>query len=404
MSLKKTVIRILANLLTWLMSAFRGFKRADHCICFCYNQSVHHIYHSLFIAIELSNIQQKYPVVILSTSSEASSIIEKELGRIPNRIIFKKIRHLGYYRADFNVNWFVFLCRLHIPNPKAVVVTDYYDSIFRRLGVKTFWVYTAHGLENRGYTDIHIKDYDLVLVAGKQELRRREALIGKLSNYVITGYSKFDYFFYPKKDLQLSFKENKPVILYNPHFLTEGSSFFDEGEKLLKALSEGGSYNIIFMPHPDLARRYPRLVRQAASFPNTLLAERTFINLDYMAAADIYITDISSSAYEWLYFNKPAIFFNSKKIDWKEKGLYAVWSSGRVAETTSEVLQGVRKGLANPYEFEEQRKKVFDETFGSQRVKVSKNEAEIIISSLEKKKFLPQIFCPWDLSQKFGLT
>jgi glycosyltransferase involved in cell wall biosynthesis len=373
-------------------------------IYFCYNQSIHHIYHSLFIAIELSRLQKKYPVVILSTSREASQIIEKELGRIPNGIFFKKIRHPGYDRPDFSVNGFAFLCRLHLHNPKAVVVTDYYDNIFRKLGVKTFWVYAFHGPENRGYTDPHVKDYDLILVPGEGELRRLEGLVGKLSNYVMAGYSKFDYFFYQKEDLPALFKDRRPILLYNPHFSSEQSSFFDQGPALLKILSESGAYNTIFMPHPDLVRRYPRQVRQAASLANTLLVERPPINLESMRAADVYITDVSSSAFEWLYFNKPAVFFNTKKVDWKKKGLYPVWSSGKVVQTVPEVLGAVRESLANPGEFEQERQRVFHETFGAVREKVSGGIAQMITSSLEKKRFRPQIFFPWDLSQKFGLN
>jgi glycosyltransferase involved in cell wall biosynthesis len=395
-SLKKTSFAITVFFLNSLIVIYRKFKPVRPSVYFCYNQSVHHIYHSIFIAIELSNIQE-YPVVILSTSSEATRIIEKELSSIPNRVVFKKIRHFGYNQVNFNVNWFVFFCRLYIHKPKALVVTDYYDTVFKRLGLNSYWAYTFHGPENRGYTDPHIKDFDLILVSGEGELERLRARVGELSNYAITGYSKFDYFYYHKAGSPLFFKDSRPVIIYNPHFGHEQSSFFDKGLEFLRALSETRAYNIIFMPHPDLAREYPEQISKARGLADVIVSERTRINLDYMAEADIYITDVSSAVFEWLYFNRPAIFFNTKA---KQKDTYPSWACGRVVEDIPEMVRAIEDTLKNPDEFALKRREVFDRTFSNRDNSVSRNIASLILDKMN----MPQFFFYGNLSKKYGAS
>ncbi|MFH1093059.1 MAG: hypothetical protein V1739_02755 [Candidatus Omnitrophota bacterium] len=204
---------------------YRKIKPIPQRIYFCYNQSIHHIYYSIFIAVELSNIQKEYEVVVFSTSSKASAIIESELASIPNNVRFIKIYHLGYNKINFSVNWFVFLCRLRMYRPKAIVVTDYFDNVFHQLLLKTSWIYCFHGPENRGYTHPHVKDYDLIILPGGRELDRIENRIGKINNYAVVGCSKFDYLYYHKVTPSNLFKEKNPVIIYNPHFEKTQSSF-----------------------------------------------------------------------------------------------------------------------------------------------------------------------------------
>lgn len=222
---KKIIIKILALILVCFIEMYRKIKPIPQRIYFCYNQSIHHIYYSIFIAVELSNIQKEYEVVVFSTSSKASAIIESELASIPNNVRFIKIYHLGYNKINFSVNWFVFLCRLRMYRPKAIVVTDYFDNVFHQLLLKTSWIYCFHGPENRGYTHPHVKDYDLIILPGGRELDRIENRIGKINNYAVVGCSKFDYLYYHKVTPSNLFKEKNPVIIYNPHFEKTQSSF-----------------------------------------------------------------------------------------------------------------------------------------------------------------------------------
>ncbi len=402
--MRKITIKVASSIIGFCLSVYRALKPEPERIYFCYNQSVHHIYHSLFIAIELSRCQNAPEVTVLSTSCEASGLIERELAAIPNNVHFIRIKHPWYGHTGFNVNWFVLLCRLCMHRPKAVVVSDYYDNVFRRLGVRTRWIYTFHGPENRGYTDPHIKDYDLILVPGPGELERLEEKAGKLDNYLIAGYSKFDFFHYHEPVPKSLFQDSKPVVLYNPHFDPSQSSFFDAGLDLLEELSRSGKYNVIFMPHPDLARKHPKLVRRATSSGNITLATRNKINLEYMACADIYITDVSSSAFEWLYFDKPVLFFNTKKGDRENESRYPVWACGKVLESVPSMLEAVFGALTVPEEFGERRRDMFKRTFANTEDRPSVICARAITAKLEKEQQKGQFFYGSDLGSRKAIS
>lgn len=382
-SLKKLLIKSAALILAAGLYLYRKSCPLPPRIYFCYNQSIHQIYHSLFVAIELSNLQTDNQVVVLSTSAEATKIIAAELAAIPNRIKFIKINHPGYKKVDFNVNWFVFLCRLRLDRPKAVVVTDFFDNVFRQLLVKTFWVYLPHGFVNRKFgDDPHLHDYDLVLLPGAKEQQELEERIGPLKNAIVAGYTKLDYFRYHPAQAPNLFRETKPVVMYNPHFDQNVTSFYDQGRELLEFLSASGQYNVIFMPHPDLARKIQPLLAELSKRPGIIIADRARINLDYMAAADVYITDVSSSVFEWLYFNKPVLFFNTKKIVWQNNRYYLSWVLGKVVETVPSMLEGIAQALKGPDNFREQREAMFNQIFANQDKNISRLMAEIIWSKL----------------------
>lgn len=383
--LKRIIIRIIATVLVFFISVYRRIKPVPPCICFYYDQSIHQIFHSIYVAIELSNIQKEYPVVIYSTSREASQIIEEELSLIPNNVRFVKIRYPGYNKIDFKISWAVFWCRLGMYKPKAVVVTDYFDNVFRQLLVKTFWVYIPHGLVSGEFaSDPHIRNYDFVILPGKRDLEELERRIGRLENSMAIGYSKLDYFKYHQVEPRKLFNDSKPVILYNPHFKEQLSSFFNKGLDLLESLSRTGKYNVIFMPHPDLARKHPDLMKKARQIQGVEVICRPKINLDYMMISDIYIADVTSSVFEWLYFNKPVLFFNTKRIKWQNNRYYLTWVLGSVVEDTPVMLEAVSHALGHPEEFQERRKELFNKTFFNNEQNVSKIIANSILQKIKK--------------------
>lgn len=385
MTIKRGMIKWGAWLLASLLRFYRSWRPMTPAIYFCFNQSIHQIYHSLFVAIELSNCQDRYPVVILSTSHLASIIIERELAAVPNRVVFKRIRHPGYQKIDFKVNWFVFWCRLFMDRPVAVVVTDYFDNVFRQLSVETIWLFIPHGLVNREFASHpHIHDYDMVFLPGERDKEELEKRIGPLRRVEVVGYSKFDYFKYHQLPSLQLFLDKKPVILYNPHFEETLSSFFDLGYELLKELSDSSRYHVIFMPHPDLSRRYPAQIERVRRLPHVVTTDRLRINLDYMAAADLYITDVSSSAFEWLHFDRPMIFVNSKRVTWQDSPYYPSWRLGEVAENVAEVVKAIEKALTGPDGYEEIRRGVYQKTFAHRQDWISRRIAERICRLLDR--------------------
>jgi len=206
--------------------------------------------------------------------------------------------------------------------------------------------------------------------------------LGALPRAVVSGYSKLDYLRYHKAHPRFLFKDKKPVVFYNPHFEKELSSFFDAGMELLEALSRCGRYNVIFMPHPDLARKHPRLLDNASKIPGVVLIKRPVTNLEYMATSDLYITDISSSVFEWFYFNRPVVFFNTKNVDWKADPYYTSWFAGEVACDVPGMLEAIEHALKLPGEREEERRRLFNDAFFNSGSIVSRDIATAIYNKL----------------------
>jgi len=384
--LRRAVISFLGLVITILVRGYHSCRRTPEAIYFYYDQSIHQIHHTLYIAIELSNIQKRYPVFLLCLSQEAAKIIEQELSSIPNRVHLVKVWHPGYASPQLNINWSIFWARLRIARPKAMVVADYYDNVLRQLGVKTFWVYVPHGLINRQFaSDPHVRDYDLVFLPGERDRAEFDRRLGELRNVEVIGYTKFDYFQHHDRPSFSRGTGQKPVVLYNPHFEESLSSFFNAGAEFLQALSAGGKVEVLFMPHPDLSRRYPRLLEPLRGLAGVQMVERPAVNLEWLARADVYVTDVSSTAFEWLYFDKPMVFLDTVGIEQKEKQPLPSWQAGPVAKSVPQALEMIALALADPLGYQAQRRQLREATFAHSGERVAPFAAVRILARCEGK-------------------
>ncbi len=123
------------------------------------------------------------------------------------------------------------------------------------------------------------------------------------------------------------------------------------------------------------------MIKKCKGIKNVVIAERPKSNLDYMAVSDVYISDVSSSVYEWLYFDKPAVFFNAKHIDWRNNRYYQSWNLGEVVENISDLLDAIEYSLSYPREFQQIRQTIFGDTFPN----VDKNVSGMIANLLRDK-------------------
>ena len=104
-----------------------------------------------------------------------------------------------------------------------------------------------------------------------------------------------------------------------------------------------------------------------------------------MKIADIYLGDVSSSVYEWLYFNKPIIFYNSHNIDWKNDPYYKFWEMGYVVNNTDDLISSIDKALNQPDPFLKVRTEMRDYTFGKIDGKASLRTAQKLYKFLKDK-------------------
>ncbi|CAN0544918.1 unnamed protein product, partial [Ectocarpus sp. 8 AP-2014] len=211
-------------------------------------------------------------------------------------------------------------------------------------------IFFPHGAGDRsiGFSP-EIRRFDYVLLPGeKTRDRMLDAGVIRRDNHRIVGYPKFEAFA-ARPPVKL-FDNDRPTVLYNPHFDPLLSSWFRFGEQILAYFADQKDYNLIFAPHVMLFKR-----RLLASVEHRMLRFRQQIDsrytaldhihidtgssrsvdMTYTSAADIYLGDVSSQIYEFIQQPRPAIFLNSHDAQWQGNANYSHWAFGPVLDDLS---------------------------------------------------------------------
>ncbi|MEO9600225.1 hypothetical protein [Parasphingorhabdus sp.] len=208
-------------------------------------------------------------------------------------------------------------------------------------------IFFPHGAGDRsiGFSP-EIARFDHVLLPGeKTRDRMLAAEVIRADNHKIVGYPKFEAYA-PRPPVKL-FDNDKPTVLYNPHFDPLLSSWFRFGEQILDYFAKQNDYNLIFAPHVMLFQR-----RLLASVEHRLFrfrqnidpryavldhmhidtgSERS-VDMTYTRTADIYLGDVSSQIYEFIQKPRPALFLNSHDAKWRDNPNYDHWTFGPVLD------------------------------------------------------------------------
>ena len=362
-------------------------------VLFLYRPGIHHLFHSLYIAIELSKMQNEYEVCILNTGLDMHKIIKPEISRHNANInyINRSVLFMVLNKSYPNI----IKLNKSILRKSDVILTASYgiprDLLKNNIRGK-FVIFTRHGTGDGKFTfNKSLFEYDCVFIPSKKmyDQFREMSILDNLKNYLQIDYCKFDYlFYYPEKNLKI-FNNNLPIILYNPHYNKKISSFYKDAENIVNAILESKKYNIILSPHP-LVNKWHFFDRIKLHFPKS---ERLYkdwssihkVNFDYMKIADIYLGDVSSSIYEWLYFDKPMIFYNSHNIVWKNNPYYRFWNLGNIAANPEELLVYLDKSINISDSFAKIRKETKEYVFGDIDGKASYRTAAKLYNYLREK-------------------
>lgn len=314
-------------------------------IGFLYLEKTYMVYHSLGIAIELSK-KISYEVYILCS-----------------QINFKYIKKSLHKKGTQNINiivlrpfWFFplpyyfelklqFRKRIlkkyasYIQTYDAIVCTVYDDIIVKNFFMssrKVIFIFTNHGIPNRKYSfDDRLRLFDFFFILGEKE-RRIRAKQGQLtsSNYKTSGFLKYDMI--KHQSFTPLFENTNLTIVYNPHWTNNFSSFNKFGFKILNFFAKNQNYNLIFAPH-SLLIEWNWLLKIILSkykyFNNIIVdfgSERSN-DMTYTREADIYIGDISSQAFEFLFIKpRPCIFLDAHQLNNSSKDRPLSWDLGDV--------------------------------------------------------------------------
>ncbi len=368
-------------------------------IGFIYFHHIHHVYHSAPIAFELSRLRPEYEVILIVTSKGCYDVLEEVATLYPgHRCKFILLR------SPFLFKWFN-IRKKSYPLPRKMLrnyaeYLNQYDVIvgtsfetnrlMKQFSVtKPSIIFTFHGVGVRQYGfPESLKLYDLLLLPGKhvlEQLKNRDLING--NKWAIIGYPKFDLVRLQHHAPVDYLRKDKVTVVYNPHWNHHVSSWYDWGRKVIDFFAEERKYNLIFAPHLLLKEWKEQwlTLRKYRRYDNILLdfGSKRSIDMTYTMAADIYLGDVSSQVFEFLYKPRPCLFLNSKQLDRSSDMNYPQWDFGKVITDLSELPLALETTLDDHQNYKQLQHDRMMEIIDLQEKPSGKRAAETIISFLE---------------------
>jgi len=185
-----------------------------------------------------------------------------------------------------------------------------------KLKKKLLTVWLPHGNSDKDNLSALIKE-DLLLIYGKQmqdTLLKAGLLSSKLTtigNFRSYHYTLNKPFYEKLLSPSLAFSKKQKTIFYAP---TWSNSCIEK--TLPQLLSNFPShYNLYIKTHPNIVETgyYIALMEKYITQPNIKFIDAIPTIYPILEKADIYLSDHSSIAYDFLFFNRPLFFLTGKK-------------------------------------------------------------------------------------------
>ncbi len=347
----------------------------------------HQIPQAVPCAFELSS---KYPEfeVIIACSSEQEMAFVKSIGALypEQKCLVQLLPVPLYYRLidplvskwafgrkkmvlRHNLSFFQSLDALVSPERNCL-------QLRTRFGLKDLvMIHIRHGAGDRqGGFDHKSGAFDLTLLPGQKYVDRLKEL-GMLPHerYAVIGWPKFEVIQKLKQEIPSFFDNDRPIVVYNPHFDQTVSSWRTSGLEVLDFFLHNKDYNLIFAPHVVLFKRSKRhksfLPKRYFSVHNIHIDTGSSASGDmtYMLAADIYLGDVSSQVYEFLLKPRPCVFVNGHKVDWQENPFYLHWQLGQVvSDVPQELGNALHRAFESHPEYLRRQQEMFNYTYYSE--------------------------------------
>lgn len=279
--------------------------------------------------------------------------------------------------ADYDVLFFSSLWDRRSFHEKFALLEKKYNKVLRH-------VHCPHGFSDKAFHLMQTANEDIALIYGQNmlDMLKQHNVLQDLPYYIVVGNYRYTYFkkyklFFDKiiqEEVLSHFYEQKPVILYAPTWLDKekSTSFFDAYDEILGNLSS--DYNMIVKLHPHLEPDDPglyyKIVGKYEKKPNILFLKDFTLVYPLLELAAIYIGDMSSVGYDFLAFNKPMFFLNTKRRDARtDKGLFLFRCGVEILpENYKDLYAIIDANLEKDQEkFSQIRREVYEYTFGKER-------------------------------------
>lgn len=372
---------------------------AEKRVCFLYIAQHHQVWHSLSVAVVMARTWPELKVEIAATTRELLDYVSgllAELGGAPIVLVLLPpswLRRFGGGGAPPKAPMLI-ANALRLAAYDAVITPERTTALLRRLGVRhPMLVYTQHGAGDReGPFEPRLRVFDLVMAAGPKQ---RDRMVGegwvKPENCAMVGYPKFDLVDALPRRAPPRFEHAGAVVLYNPHFHPELSSWPKWGRQVLDVFADNDRYNLIFSPHIRLFETAS--IEDRAAFKR--FAEHPRIHVDlggpaaadmtYTRAADLYLGDVSSQVYEFLRAPKPCLFLNASGADWRGDPSFHHWLFGPVIDSVDALGEAVDQAFATHDDFRQIQIDGIAETFDVGEEPSSMRAARAIAQRLERR-------------------
>lgn len=256
----------------------------------------------------------------------------------------------------------------------ALVTAECSSSILRHMGLAdSLMVLIPHGAGDRAISvEPRMALFDHVLVAGPKNAERMvsEAVVPP-ERCSEVGYLKLDLMQRLRAQRAPLFANDRPTVLYNPHFKRELSSL-PVARAVIAAFAAQQRFNLVFAPHirafedADAAERASWTALAVENQISVDLGSDRLLDMSYAIGADIYLGDVSSQVYEFLSEPRPCVFVDSHNVAWRGDPSYAFWNLGDVC-TPDAVLASVTDAPARHHHYIEAQRSAVGASFGDSR-------------------------------------
>lgn len=354
-------------------------------VCFLYNAQLHQIPHSLPIALELSARHPDFDVDVAGASHRHLDFARRLAAQygLAARVRYRLLERpwMAHLRACLTGELApkkkrtLTLNAPYLSGCDALVTPERTSLELRRSGLLspgTRMIYTGHGAGDRAMAvapEIH--EFDFVFTFGeKLEKRRLDLGLIRPGAYATGVYAKFDWVLAPGGPPPRLFDNDRPTVLYSPHFDTDLSSWPAVGWRVLDHFARSTRYNLVFAPHvrlfePPSYWKYFAFSRYAkfAHMRIDLGSERS-IDMSYTLGADAYLGDVSSQVAEFMLRPRPCVFLDPRRTAWQDDPNYRFWTLGPVLNDVEGLDAALDQAFETHAHYESRQRAYFEETFG----------------------------------------
>lgn len=319
---------------------------------------VHQFAHFLPVAFELARRGSAHVTIFAPTVEDRRNVADlaAELGMPhPGTIVMNLPRAMRRLVPDKMGK----LARLlawsrELRDCDAILCAERTSTILRRLpGRCPKLIHIPHGAGDRAVGfEKRFRLFDKVIVAGPKDRGRLIAEgVVRDDGCAIAGPIKVASMLRAGRQRPPLFRNDRPVLLYNPHFCPKLSSGAGFAHRLADAVARDGRWNLIIAPHVRLARNWS--AQQRGEWQSLAIADRIMVDLGsrrsidmtYTLGSDLYIGDVSSQVYEFLVRPRPCLFINAHNADWEGSEDYAMWRFGEVLPPDCDIPDAIERAF-----------------------------------------------------------